>query len=73
MNIEWYHWLAAVAALASIVAAIVRIRVALRREKPHVANHGSVVKQRGRFNQNIVVNGGSKVDVQTKIGGKDER
>ena len=70
MQVEWYYWLSAVAAIASIIAAIVRIRAALKKADEPTVPVSNTVLQRGRFNQNIIVNGGassSTVDVTTNI------
>lgn len=68
MHLEWYQWLAAIAAVISIVAGTVRLWSVFSR-KPQEHSPPSI-SQRGKFNQNIIVNGGTgspTVDVQTNI------
>ena len=71
MHLEWYQWRGVAAALVTIVVGAVRLWVIFTRKRR--APEMPTISQRGKFNQNIVVNGGSgspKVDVHTNIRSK---
>jgi hypothetical protein len=71
IHLEWYQWLAVLAAAFSIVLGAIRFWLLFFR-KPQQQSPPSL-SQRGKFNQNIIVNGGSgspNVEIQTNIRNK---
>lgn len=71
IHLEWYQWLGALAAGVSIIVGAIRLRLMFLRKAQPLSPPS--VSQRGKFNQNIIVNGGTgspKVEVQTNIRSK---